>query len=354
MSRVFVPETGFRRPWFDYQNSVQPGGMVNPEKMNPFIEVMRRSPDPEMALRKHSEFKKPWEWKEVNIMELSLERKPWELPGWSPYPGLPDIKRPEIVFPEIVLPEFPPFVVPDIPPVPEIPSLPPIEPPVIKTPYPKGQPAVPSYSPMAFISWVVWDWGGVTWGYVGNLVLYNYGSYLNFADAADLFSRMMLEPNPGWKQAGTGDLDYFNVSESNSGDRRGGAMAGYGGSDKWGISRPITDGINRLRVYWGINSPPGTSNNIGLITPASIRDGCTLLKIDGKEYSLLGKSVRYIESIGGGQYHVYWELNRCETRWLYDDEIGGSGTPSDHYASGYARLDVTGKYGLWADGEHSD
>ena len=72
MTRLYVPDRGIRRPFFRYKDEIQPNAHLGAEK-NPFSEVMTRIPDLEMSLKKHSELKKPWEWKSIQIMEMTQE-----------------------------------------------------------------------------------------------------------------------------------------------------------------------------------------------------------------------------------------------------------------------------------------
>ena len=122
----------------------------------------------------------------------------------------------------------------------------------------------------------------------------------------------------------------------------------------WGASRPIPDGTLRLRASWGIDYPPGTSNNLDLIHLESTRVGAACLSIDGWEIPVKGQSVLYQEYTGGGIDHFFWELNGFGSRLLFGDEQTEEGWPGQTCADGYAKLDVPEKYELWPDGEHSD
>lgn len=324
--RKFVEPKGFRKPYLQYNENVK-----NPERLtaldsNPFLNIMRRVPDPEVALRKHSEPKKPWFWQNINIMEYTV--------GEGSGINLPfnrfDVEDIEI-----------PVTIPR-------PSLRPIG-------QPGGQPAViPPDMGKAFIAWTVIK-GSTVWGYVGNLVIYNHDNAYSFANADDFFSRVQLSPSPGWKDAGSADVGYFSKTDYTAGERRGGANvydAALPYGEMWGVSRLIADGKRKFRAYWGIDYPPGTANNLSLITLASIRTGKVTLKIDGKEIPVIGQSILYRE-LEGAVYHHYWELNGTITaQLLYGDRLNYA--YEEVAAVGYARLNIDTYYSQWSSGEHSD
>jgi hypothetical protein len=348
-----VPLRGLRQMYMDPQG-LQPSGRIIPGDINRFMGNMARRPDPVRTLRKHSELKQPYRFRDYRLMEGSLE--PWPevltpveatglpLTGELDYPSDPGSWSG--IHPWVGDPSTTGGIVGPG-----------------GTGGKKGdqgggswgQPTVQKGG-FAFLGWIVYK-GSSLWGYVGNLVIYGHMAPYSFKSAAELFSRISLSPPPGWYAAGTADLNYFNVTEYTSGNRRGGAMAAYGplpAGEMWGASRPIPDGTRCLRVYWGIDYPPGTANHLELINLGSIRIGATRLTVDAWEIPVKGQSVLYREYAGGDMEHYYWELNGYGSRLLFGEEQVGTGWPGQLCADGYARLDVPEKYQLWPGGEHSD
>ncbi|MBW2148121.1 MAG: hypothetical protein JRI22_13970 [Deltaproteobacteria bacterium] len=352
--RKAVPPRGLRQAYMHPQG-LRPSGRIAPGHMNRHMAAMARRPDPVRTLRRHSELKQPYRFRDYRLMEGSLE--PWPevlmpressglpLTGELDYPTDPgswDGIGPWVIDPGPTAGIVGPGGVGGTRPASEDDAW--------------GQPAVPVNSGFAFLAWTVYAGGGV-WGYVANLVIYGHNFQYSFGSASDLFSRISLFPAPGWYAAGTADLDYFNITEYDNSDQRGGAMAADGplpSGELWGASRPIPDGTLRLRSYWGIDYPPGTADHRELISLETIRVGAVGLAVDGREVPVKGQSVLYREYVGGGIYHYYWELNGYGSRLLLGDEQTGGGWPNQVCADGYARLDVTGKYGLWPGGEHGD
>ncbi len=349
-----IPPRGLRQMYLNPQG-LRPSGRIVPDIMNRYMETMARRPDPVRTLRRHSELKQPYRFSDYRLMEGSLE--PWPevlIPGESTglpltgelnYPSEPESWagiEPWVVDPSTTVGIFGPGGVGGTK--------------AGLSDGTWGQPTTQVSAGFASLAWSVYA-GDDVWGYSGNLVIYGHSIPYSFESASELFSRISLSPTPGWYAAGTAELDYFNVTEFDNSDQRGGAMVADGplpSGEMWGASRPIPDETLRLRAYWGIDYPPGTANQRELISLESIRVGCVCLTVDGREVPVKGQSVLYREYMGGGIYHYYWELNGYGSQLLFGDEQTGGGWPGQICADGYARLDVPEKYEMWTGGEHSD